>query len=223
MIFTTKILRHTSMLTFGISLFVLNACGDSDVANKAQEYKDAAVAVQQGMEIIDAADEVKASSGNASAAELVAEHNIHWSQPALFPADKLDGKTGLQAAYVGYGRLEMLAANKHIDKQVRDCHDSVGGLVGLGKLDGLADKYNFETATLMNMFKEDEATHIERKGESLDNDLGLFYIGLVKQYKATLSKEDNRAINEAFWQWCIALPNTHWSERYRNNPISLQQ
>ncbi|MGI5309748.1 hypothetical protein [Rheinheimera sp. WS51] len=213
--------RKAMAITAIAGLLMLSACGDNNASDQTQDIQSVAKAVQQASELVKSADKVAAGSGNVSAAELVAEHNIHWSQHALFPTDTLDGKTGLQAAYVGYARLEKLAANKYIDRQIRRCHESVGGLAGLGTLEGLANQYNFENATLMNMFKEEVATHNERKGELLENDLGLYYIGLVKQYKKTLSKDNKRSVNEAFWQWCIALPNTHWSETYRNNPINL--
>ncbi len=219
----TSIFQKCLAVTATGSLLMLSACGDSDVAAKTEDMQQAAAAVQQASELVKSADKVSAGSGKASAAELVAEHNIHWSQRALFPADTFDGKTGLQAAYVGYSRLEKLAANKHIDRQIRDCHDSVGGLAGSGTLTLLADTYNFENAIMMDMFKaeESESIHIREHGGSVENDLGLYYIGLVKQHNTTLSKEDKRAVNETFWQWCIALPVKHFQPPYSENPISL--
>jgi hypothetical protein len=122
--------RQASILTLGLSLLVLNTCGDSDVANKAQEYKEAATAIKQGMEIINAADKVKAGSGNASAAELVAEHGIHWTHSYYFPAEQLDGKTGMAAMYVGLAKLDKLAGNEYLARQIRECHSSVGQTIG---------------------------------------------------------------------------------------------
>lgn len=207
-------------LCFRLSVFCvvplfLNACGDSDVASKAQEYKDAATAIQQGMEIINAADKVKAGSGSASAAELVAEHGIHWTHSYYFPAEQLEGKTGMAAMYVGLAKLDKLAGNENLARQIRECHSSVGQTIG--------HLYDFDNDVSMKLFKEQEAKAMEGYRDSgyRDDAMALYYINLLKQYDSALNKAQLADVDEAFWQWCIGLPVTHWQGPAAENPIKL--
>lgn len=207
--------RGVALLLLSVSALVLSACGDSRVAGKAQEHQDAAAAMQQGVALINSADKVKPGSGRASAEELVAEHAIHWSHSFFFPAEVLDGKIGWQAMYMAHAKLKKLASNESVVTQIRKCHENTteGRLIAAG--------YNFENSTLMGNYNERVISHRKDKGRYLDIDLLLYFISLVEKHRKTLTTEQFEAVSDEFWQWCIALPNTHWSGRYQDNPISL--
>ena len=217
MIIKAQILRNASMFSLGITLLAINACSDSDVASKAQEYKEAATAIKQGMEIINAADKVKAGSGNASAAELVAEHGIHWTHSYYFPAEQLDGKTGMAAMYVGLAKLEKLAGNENLARQIRECHERIGML----KI--LARQYKSDNDMSVKLFSEEEANAIEvySHSSSRNHAMTLNYIRLLRQYDSALSAAQVEEVNEAFWQWCTGLPVTHWQGPSSENPIKI--
>ena len=217
MIIKAQILHKASMFSLGITLLAISACGDSDVAGKAKEYKDAANAIQQGMEIINAADKIEAGSGNANAAELVAEHGIHWTHRYYFPAEQLEGKTGMAAMYVGIAKLEKLAGNESLASQIRECHERIS------MLKMLARQYKSDNEMSVKLFSEAEANAIEvySHSSSKDHAMTLNYIRLLKQYDSALNEAQVEEVNEAFWQWCTGLPVAHWQGPDSQNPIKI--
>lgn len=215
MFYSNKVRRLKALWFLPVSLFMLSACGDSSVANNAKDIQEGAAATNTVSELVSSADNVKAGSGRVSAAQLVLANDIHWSHQLYFPEHTFEGKVGFEALSMGMLKLEKLAANQSIERQIKECHSHTkeGQITGTG--------YKFENNPLMRVFDERFVDRTNRIGQSLDNDLALYYMRLVKQHSKMLSSDERQAVSEAFWQWCIALPNTYWTGSYQNNPISL--
>ncbi|MDP4529396.1 hypothetical protein Q3O59_10210 [Alkalimonas delamerensis] len=216
MTFTLKTLRLGTLLMLCVSCIALSACGDSNVAHKPQEQNGASVAAHEVSETDNRTGNVKAGSRNTSAAELVAEHAIHWSHPNFFPAELLGGETGWQAMYTAHAKLEKVSSNENVVMQIRKCHENTreARLIAAG--------YNFENSTLMRNYNDRVASYKAQKGRYLDKDVVLYFFGLLETHQQTLTSEQFEAVSDKFWQWCVALPNTHWSGRYQDNPIRLE-
>ncbi len=202
--------RQGAGLTLSVCFLSLSACGDSS-SNKTQDIQDTAGALQTLSEVVNRAD-----TGRTSAAQLVAEHEIDWSNQFFFPLAALEGKTGPQAMFTAYSRLEKLAGSKSVDKQIRQCHEFTFSKAGVIDM-----TYQHENDAAMRLFNEEKARVTEYKGQRLEHDLSLHYFGLIPQYLKGTEGEDKTALREAFWQWCIELPNKHWAGHYASDPISL--
>ena len=206
-----KKIRFVKLFTLSLSALVISACGDSSNANAASDIREAVAAAKKMSEFVDTIDSLEVGSGKASAAQVAAEHNIHWSNAFFFPDETLDGKTGMEAMWFAYEKLKAAAANETVDKQIRECHQQVGTLRLLShfyKSDGSQLRLFDEEVAKAERAVENAAYY----GSSLSRDVAmkLNYIGLLKQYDTALSEAQVKEVNNAFWQWCVELPPTHF-------------
>lgn len=206
-----KKIRFVKLYAIYISALAISACGDSSTVNAAKDIQEAVAAAKKMSEFVETLDSFEVGSGGASAAQLVTEHNIHWSNAFFFPAETLDGKTGVEAMWFAYEKLKAAAANEAVDKQIRECHQQVSSL-------RLLSHFYKSDESQLRLFDEEVAKaekaveNAAYYGSYLSRDIAmkLNYIGLLKQYDTALSEAQVKEVNNAFWQWCVELPEKHF-------------
>lgn len=209
------LLRQCAILTLSLSLLTLSACGDKGSVRNAEDTQEGLELVRDTPATPKSGNSGKADGDLTNAEQLIAEHNIHWSHPFFFSEEILEGKKGPEAALVAYPRLTKLAGSKYNERQIRECHQFTRGTTST-----LDMTYQRENEVAMRLFNERKADVTKRQGQGLEHDLSLYYFELIPRYLKGVEGEDKTALKEAFWQWCIGLPNAHF-EDYRNNPLSL--
>lgn len=215
------------MLLGACTGFILTGCSDASFDNYEPDNETSAFTDgEYHLEFDSYPDdkEVVPDMSGPSAQQLVQQHHIDRKHPLYFPLDSFDTSDAMKMAQMSHQRLNSLTTNTNVLEQIKLCHKTAmqsDGIMASIMLQG--SKASGDEAKIQfgqQLYQAYLDKYEPEKGQSLENDLHLYYIKLAPNYSMD---SDGRfdALYDAFWQWCIALPIKHWIRPYQNNPIPL--
>lgn len=213
------------MLLGACTGFILIGCSDATFDNYEPDNETSAfIDDEYHWELDGRPDDtvVVADAAGPSAQQLVQQHDIHRRHMLYFPLDSFNTTDPMQLARMSLQRLNSLTTNTNVIEQIKLCHTTTmqsDGVMASTYLHGSKDADDEAVRQYGHqLYQAYLNKYAPNKGQSLENDLHLYYIALAPNFSLD-SNGRLDALYDAFWQWCIALPNTHWTGRYQDNPI----
>ncbi|WP_445766905.1 hypothetical protein [Rheinheimera sp.] len=219
-------LNHIATSSLIAGMLILSACSDKRSDEQRQDYEQSAYATDDddsnddyySADDTDMQDDIPTpDTSGPTAAQLVAENQIHRTNPFYFPLETIEATDNWQRSEISRKRMNGLTSNATVIKQIKQCYKTtqqsdaiMAGMYYHGAYNA-EQKSEEDRKLLQQYYQAFKDKYAAKKGQSVENDLNLYYIEMIPDYPAD---SNNRFDNlyDAFWQWCVQLPVKHFHD-----------